>query len=360
MEQALIKQLKDRNDRIIAAIIKKAGIVCPDSLALIGIAGSFHSGDIHEKSDLDLCIVINDEDGWKIASCFILEEVGHDIYCTRWNKLETMSQYLDPHVTKLLELEIVYCADHAYLERYMTLRKKVQDRLDSPFSIEDAKNVQYHLENAMREYASTMLSDNATAGKYASAKMLVSLEYVMYLANKSYIKRGIRRIPEEIKAMKILPKNFLQNYHELIHARTVAEIKSCSTKLMNTSKAFISELIGRVKAKKEITPESIEGTYEEIVSNWRNKMYLAAHTNNAYLALMTMTSCQEFYDEFATEYNIDRVRLCEGFRIDDLSWSAERFETAMEYYRHLYTQVGEPVRFYPNIEAFEKAYLECE
>jgi hypothetical protein len=242
----------------------------------------------------------------------------------------------------------------------MTLRKKVQDRLNSPFSIEDAKNVQYHLENAMKEYASTMLSDNATAGKYASAKMLVSIEYVMYLANKSYIKRGIRRIPEEIKAMKILPNNFLQNYHELIHARTIEEIQSCSTTLMNTSKAFISELIGRVKAKKEITPESLEGTYEEIVSNWRNKMYLAAHTDDAYLALMTMASCQGFYDEFATEYNIDRVRLCEGFRIDDLSRSAERFETAMEYYRHLYTQVGKPVRFYPNIEAFEKAYLECE
>jgi hypothetical protein len=160
--------------------------------------------------------------------------------------------------------------------------------------------------------------------------------------------------------MKILPKNFVQNYHELITARTVEEIKSCSTKLMNTSKDFVSELISRVKAKKEITAESIEGTYEEIVSNWRNKMYLAAHTDDAYLALMTMTSCQEFYDEFATEYNIDRVRLFEGFQIDDLSRSAERFNTAMEYYRCLYTRVGEPVRSYASIEAFEKAYLERE
>lgn len=360
MEQALIKQLKDRNDRIIAAIIKKAAIVCPDSLALIGIAGSFHSGDIHEKSDLDLCVVINDEDGWKIASCFILDEVGHDLYCTRWNKLETMSQYFDPHVTKLLELDIAYCADDAYLERYMTLRKKVQDRLNAPFSIEDAKNVQCHLENAMKQYASTMLSDNAREAKYASAKMLVSIEYILYLANKSYMKRGIRRIPEEIQAMKSLPKNFLQNYHGLITARTVEEIKSYSTALMNTSKDFVSELIGRVKAKKEITPESIEGTYEEIVSNWRNKMYLAAHTNDVYLALMTMASCQGFYDEFSTEYNVDRVRLFEVFQIEDLSRSAGLFDAAMEYYRCLYAQVGESVRDYPSIEAFEKAYLEGE
>lgn len=360
MEQAQIKQLKDRNDRIIAAIIKKAGIVCPNSLALIGIAGSFHSGDIHERSDLDLCIVINDEDGWKIASCFILDEVGHDIYCTRWNKLETMSQYLDPHVTKLLELDMVYYADNAYLERYMALRKKVENRLNSPFSSEDAKNVQRHLENAIKEYAGIMLSENAAEAKYASAKMLVSLEYVIYLANKSYIKRGIRRIPEEIAAMTNLPKDFLRSYHELITAHTIEEIKSCSTKLMSTSRAFVSELISRVQVKKEITRESIEGTYEEIVSNWRNKMYLAAHTDDAYLAFMTMASCQGFYDEFATEYNIDRVRLFERFRIDDLSRSAELFDSAMEYYRCLYNQLGVSIRSYPSIDAFEKAYLSCE
>jgi hypothetical protein len=360
MDQGLLKQLKDRNDRMIAAIIQKASLVCPDSLALIGIAGSFHSGDIHERSDLDLCIVINDEDGWKIASCFILDEVGHDIYCTRWNKLETMSQYLDPHVTRLLELDIVYCADDAYLERYMTLRKKVQDRLNAPFSTQDAVNVQRHLENAMKEYANIMLSDSAAEGKYASAKMLVSIEYVLYMANKTYIKRGIRRIPEEIMAMKILPTNFLQDYHDVITARSIEEIKSCSTKVMKTTNAFVSELTGRVTAKKEITPESLEGTYEEIVSNWRNKMHRAAHTDDAYLSLMTMASCQAFYDEFAAEYNFDRVRLFEGFQIDDLFRSAELFDAAMEPFRCLYTRVGEPIRSYSSIEAFEKAYFECD
>jgi predicted nucleotidyltransferase len=360
MEQTLVRRLKDRNDRIIAAIIQKAGRVCPNSLALIGIAGSFQSGDIHERSDLDLCIVINDEDGWKIASCFILGEVGHDLYCTRWKKLESMAEYHDPHVSKLLDLDIVYCAADAYMECYMALRKKVQERLNSPFSIEDAENVQHHLGNAMKEYAGTMLCDSASEAKYVSAKMLVSIEYVIYLANKSYIKRSIRRIPEEIQAMKILPEKFLQQYHELIQSRTVEEIKSCSTKLMDNSKAFVSELTGRVKTRKEITPESVEGTYEEIVSNWRNKMQLAAHTEDAYLALMTMASCQRFYDEFSSEYDVDRVRLFEGFQIDDLPRSAELFDAAAEYYRSLYDQVGEPVRFYPDMEAFEQAYLERE
>ncbi len=357
MKDELIAELRKRNARIIEAIIKKAGMVCPGSIALIGIAGSFCSGDIHERSDLDLCIVINDNEGWKIADCFILNEVGFDLYCTPWHRLETMAEYTNPHVTKLLHLDIVYHADDASLARYLALRKTVQDKLDAPFSIEDANHVTRHFADAMTAYVAVMLSDTAAECKYASARMLLPIEHLIYLANKSYIRRGIRRIPEELRAMKWLPQHFWRNYRQLIAANSQDSIQSCSTRLMKSVQSFVSTVNGSVTVKKEITQDSIRGTYEEIASNWRSKMYLAAQTDDAYLALMTMASCQEFYDEFATEFNIDRVRLFEGFQIDDLSRSAERFDVAMEYYRCLYTRVGEPVRAYSSIEEFEKDYL---
>ena len=360
MKHELVAGLRKRNARIIEAIIKKAHTVCPASIALIGIAGSFCSGDIHERSDLDLCIVINDDDGWKVASCFILNEVGFDIYCTPWHRLEAMAEYKTPYVTKLLDLDIVYHADETSLARYMALRKTVQDKLDAPFSIEDANNVTRHLTEAMHAYATVMLSDTAAECKYASAKMLLAVEYLIYLANKSYVRHGVRGIPEELRTMQRLPQHFWTDYQQLVAANSHDGIQACSTRLIKAIRAFVTTVNEPVMAKKEMTQDSIRGTYEEIFSNWRNKMYLAAHTGNTDLALMTMASCQEFYDEFSTEFNIDRVRLFEGFQIDDLPRSAERFDAAMEYYRCLYAQVGEPIRSYSNIEAFEKDYLECE
>lgn len=53
------------NQKIIDAIIAKAEKVCPDSLALIGVYGSVATGDEYEKSDLDLLILIQDDEGWK-------------------------------------------------------------------------------------------------------------------------------------------------------------------------------------------------------------------------------------------------------------------------------------------------------
>lgn len=88
---------------------------------------------------------------------------------------------------------IVYQADEASLAQYMSLRKIVQDRLDAPLSIEDASHVTRHSEGAMRACAAVMLSDRVAECKYASASILLAIEYLIYLANKSYLRRANAR-----------------------------------------------------------------------------------------------------------------------------------------------------------------------
>ena len=60
--------LENRNRKIIDAVIRKEQAVCPGAVALIGIYGSFQTGDIHPLSDLDLLILINDDRGWQLRS----------------------------------------------------------------------------------------------------------------------------------------------------------------------------------------------------------------------------------------------------------------------------------------------------
>ena len=63
--------LEERNNRIIEAVLQKEKTLCPGAVALIGIYGSFLTGDIHPLSDLDLLILINDERGWQLGTGFI-------------------------------------------------------------------------------------------------------------------------------------------------------------------------------------------------------------------------------------------------------------------------------------------------
>jgi hypothetical protein len=358
MEEYIIKKLEERNDRIIKAIIKKAEKVCPGAIALIGIAGSFHTGDIYEKSDLDLCIVINDDSGWKAASCFILGDVAFDIYCTPWSKLEEMSEYKNPHIINLLELDIVYCSDDKYIQKYMGLRSKVISKLNQPYSVECSEKVQGFVNEACKEYANIMLSNSYGECRYAAARMLYYIEFAIYMCNKAFIKRGIKRIPEEISTMKYLPVDFIILYCKLIRAVDVEETREISTALMRAVKEFVKQMKDKVTTKKEISEDDIRGTYEEIYSNWKNKMYHAANRDDAYLSLMTASSCQQFYDYMYSKYNIDRIDIMKNITSYNLALSAEKFDNAMEEYKKNYERLGLDIKYYEDLDEFEIKYLE--
>jgi hypothetical protein len=49
-------------------VIERAKRDFPDDIAIIGLTGSFSTGDFHEKSDLDLININNTDRGWGISS----------------------------------------------------------------------------------------------------------------------------------------------------------------------------------------------------------------------------------------------------------------------------------------------------
>lgn len=104
-EKTGMNYLEERNQKIINAVIQRANAVCLDSLALIGIYGSFMTGDYHKKLDLDLLILINDDRGWKLGSTFIQDDlqVGHNIYCTNLERLQNDVRYEHPNISKLMD-----------------------------------------------------------------------------------------------------------------------------------------------------------------------------------------------------------------------------------------------------------------
>ena len=112
-----MQDLEKRNQKIIDAVIERADKVCPGALALIGIYGSYMTGDFYEKSDLDLLIVINDDRGWQLGSTLIQDDlqVGHDIYCTTWECLQDEAKYEHPNISKLMDARIVYMCRQAFL-----------------------------------------------------------------------------------------------------------------------------------------------------------------------------------------------------------------------------------------------------
>lgn len=329
-----------RNQKIIDAIIEKANRDCPGSLALIGIYGSFCTGDIHEKSDLDLMILINDEKGYCLSHTFLLEDeyIGHDLYCTTWEALEHDANFTHPHISKLMNSKIVYCADDAYLGRLEEIKSKVT----SENTANAAKNL---LQTAEQSFAKAMIATEISNIRYHAVDMILNCLDAIALLNGRYYHLGGRRVFEEIGAMEKKPENLQFLVNNIAKANTVVDIKTSLLPLLQAVEALFEEPL---PAPDQIYP----GTCEEMISNWRNKMYLAADTNDFWLAISSLTALDAMLKELGFHWNI-----LDQFQPDDLTVSAEVYDKIIERYRAEYEKAGVPFQSYPDVDAFIKAYL---
>lgn len=355
-----MENLKIRNQKIINAIIEKTGKVCPESLALIGICGSFATGDFYEKSDLDLLILINDDKGWQLGSTFIQDDldVGHDIYCTTWEDLQNAALYSDPNIAKLMDSQIVYCSDEKYMKELEMLRKKASEILQKPFSYEDYTKAEKMLKEAEHFYMSAMTTEKIADIRTQTGYALYYIENAVAMLNKKYFRYGTKRAYEEFEAMERKPARLYKMIESVLSADTDEQIKNALTLLVRETVRVFQSLKSEIPTEKKPAAEVIGGTYEEMFSNWRNKMYYAFETQDRHLAFMSITNLNAMLSEISSEAEIGDYNVFDGYDPNDLQKTAQAFDGFLKEYLKEYQKAGiEPNRF-RDIDSFAKNYLE--
>ena len=178
---------------------------CPDSIDMIAIGGSFCNGDIYEKSDLDLVIISRDDKAKWLDKCFILDDVAMDVYTHDWTGFEQLAEYPHPYVMKLIDLDIIYVHDEDVLKRYKELQSKLKANMSNENLV--LQNIQEHFNKANSKLTKLNQNENDLGVTYRGlANIIREVEFIIYMANKSYVKRGTKRVPEEICNMKNLPE----------------------------------------------------------------------------------------------------------------------------------------------------------
>lgn len=355
-----MENLQIRNQKIINAVIEKAKRICPESLALIGIYGSFASGDFHEKSDLDLLILINDDKGWQLGSTFIQDDsgVGHDIYCTAWESLQRAAEYSDPNIAKLMDSQIVYCSDEKHRAELEKLRQKAAEILQKPFSAEDYTKSENMLKEAEHFYMSAMTAEKIADIRAQAGYVLYYVENALAMLNKKYFRYGTKRVYEELEAMERRPANLREMIESVLTANSEEQIKSCLTELVReTALVFKSAKSAISVCKKEAT-DVIGGTYEEMFSNWRNKMYDASKRQDRHLAFMSIASLNAMLSEISSETDIGGYCVFDGYDPNDLQKTAQAFDDFLKEYLEEYRKAGIGPNRFDDIDSFIKYYLE--
>lgn len=355
--------MEQRNRKIIDAVIEKADRDFPGTLALIGVYGSFLTGDIHKRSDLDLLILINDDRGWQLGCAFVQDDisVGHDIYCTGWDALESDASFTHPNIAKLMDSKIVYCADERYLTRLEALRSRVRATLQAPFSQDDFTKAELHLKDAEHHYARAMITSDRSELLIHTGNVLYFIENAIAMLNKTYFRYGTKRVFEELEAMAHCPKNLRQLTDAVLSSTGNPVLKQNLTALMAEVIRVFEDVKSTLSSpSKQPTADSLRGTYEEMYSNWKNKMHVAAELNSKHLAFMSMASMNAMLSDIAAGVDIGRYDIMRHFDPNDLPRCAQGYDTVLQEYLNEYKKVHLQPRHYPDIDAFVADYLEKE
>ena len=338
------------NRKIIDAIIRKTDMVCPDSLALIGIYGSVATGDTYEKSDLDLLILIEDDDGYKLAAGFILEDnnVGYDIYCTKFDDLRHDAECHHAHLSKLMDSKIVYIKNQDAYNELCNLREKVTLFLKSD---ERFDRVCELIDKAKISYADACLHDELSQVRLDAFRVIDCILNAVMIYHGKYFMLGVKRTFDEIATLPVSGE-FTDILRNIPQSKTVSELRTLLRKLILLSEGYTY----RIKTKKEPS-EELKGTYEEMYSNWRNKVEEAAKYNNTFASFMNMCCLHSMFSCISDEYEIDCSDLMAQYNADDLQDNVTIFDRQLQQYEEVYKKAGMKINRFSDVDEFIAEYL---
>jgi len=358
MKEIIKKQLLDKNERLLNMVIERAKRDFMDDIAIIGLTGSFSTGDFHEKSDLDLIIINNTEKGWGISDCFILDDVGYDIYCTPWDtRIQEQSTLESPYVSSLTDLKILYYAKPEDLEKWNAFRQKALDELAKPIGEACLHRAQKWIGLAKQAYSDTMLGEDIGSVRYASADVLYNLVNALVSMNNKCIKRGIKRYLEEIRTYRYVPDDLESLYMSIIEAQTMEEIRMASFNLLNSVTRLHRTMCDTFIVQPVPTFDNLKGTYEELWCNYHNKLLNSVATNDSSYAFFSAYGAQGYLDEMAAEKGTKTFDLMQYFDASHLSVMQEKFLEVMDEYAEEYEKVGREVQRFSTFEQLYAHYM---
>ncbi len=342
--------MKQVNHKIMNAVIEKAEKGCPDSLAFIGIYGSAATGDEYEKSDLDLLILIQDDAGWQLGTGFILDDskVGYDIYCTNWDGLRYDAACHHAQISKLMDSKIVYIKNQEAYDELCKLREQTKRFLASE---ERFQRVNELVDKAKISYANAYLHEELGQVRLDAFGVMCFLMDAIMLFHGRYFKRSTKRMLEELAVLPI-EAGFVDNLKGIASSKDVLELRALSKSLLLYAEGYLKQ-----EKDKEEPSESLSGTYEEMYSNWRNKVEEAAEQNNVFTSFMNMCNLQYMFAEISSEAAIGTYNIMEAYDPDCLENNVSLFDACLQQYEAVYKTAGIAVKHFPGVDEFVTDYL---
>ena len=144
----------------------------------------------------------------------------------------------------------------------------------------------------------------------------------------------------------------IDNVKGIAVSKEISELRMLAKSLLLYAQAHFKQ-----EKEKAEPSESLAGTYEEMYSNWRNKVEEAVGQNNVLVSFVNMCNLQYMFAEIADETAIGTFNIMEKYNPDCLEENVRLFDVCLQKYEEVYKKAGIEVKRFENVEEFVTEYL---
>ncbi len=219
-------------------------------------------------------------------------------------------------------------------------------------SEERFQRVRELVDKAKISYANAYLHEELGQVRLDVFGVMCYLMDAIMLFHGRYFKRGTKRMLEELAALPI-EEDFVDNLKSVASSKDILELRALSKSLLLFAEGHLKQ-----EKEKEKPSESLSGTYEEMYSNWRNKVEEAAKQNNVFASFMNMCNLYYMFAEISSEVAIGTYDIMEEYNPDCLEDNVSLFDTCLQKYEAVYKTAGIAVKHFRGVDEFVADYLE--
>ncbi len=278
---------------LLATIVEKIEASYSQDISLLICYGSYVTGEYSGLSDIDFFFVPSTNRGYELSHQFILDNIGYDLWPVSWDRLESVSNLADQPASILMDGEVLFASSDDDLQRLQDLKHRFTRNLSDAAVTRQA--IVKYLEQAKARYFN--LQDRASKTFFVDAVTIVeTLLIAVACLNGAYVKKGLKRLENELERLPMVPAGFLENYGQLISTRDRAKIQHIVSELICETDKLYQSKFDRDRDN-AVPAADLPGFYEEFKSTY-NKLRLAClerdHASAYYAGFMIDRETQSF------------------------------------------------------------------
>lgn len=353
---------KEINDKVVEWIINKVKTEYADDVSLVLLYGSYINGTANSKSDVDCYYIPKTEHGYHLATGFIIDGVGYDLFPISWERITQIADLQECLLPLVGDVQVIYCGNSRDLERF----KEIQCRLHSNLA-----NDEYVKAIARKrcEDANTMCEQIRPGGSLSEIRkiaghVIMTLADVIAIFNHDYFHFGLKKQYENLAShFPDVPQHIVTGYRQVVISlskndvieKTISLLKNVCDYVQYTPESHVAMISNEVTVAVEVNASWLAGLYEEISSTFR-KIYVCCESGNYILAFLSAVCLQRELDD-AKEAGSPSYDLLSSFDYRDLGKLAEKTRMIEADFVELITGSGGNIKSYDNWEAFIQADL---